>query len=66
MDFKNRMKVAKFLFSKERMKNFGTNLKGICKSSVIHHEVVVTKGLNQKNSRMVTHVAKKYGLRVFV
>lgn len=36
------------MLSKERMKIFETHLKGIYKSSIMHHEVVVTKGLSQK------------------
>ncbi len=34
--------------------------------SIMHHEVVVTKGLSKKKSRVVTHGAKKYGFRVFM
>jgi hypothetical protein len=51
--------VVEFVSSKERMKNFGINIKGICKSSIMHHEIVVTEGLSRKFLGMVTHVAKK-------
>jgi hypothetical protein len=47
------------------MKNCGIGLKGIYNFFMLHLEMVMSKELTQKNSKMVTNVTKNDGWEVF-
>jgi hypothetical protein len=49
---------------KVRMKNCGINVRGICKVFMLHLEMVMIEGLNQKNSEVVIDVIENYGWEI--
>jgi hypothetical protein len=65
MGFKSKIKVARFVQLRVRMKNYGIGPKGICKFFMLHLKMVMTKGFCQNFPRMVTDVTEKYGWKVF-
>jgi hypothetical protein len=62
--FRSKIKVAGFVLLRARMKNCGTTLGGICKFFMLHFEMVMIKGLSQKNLGVVTDVIEKDGWEV--
>jgi len=64
MGFTSKMKVARLMLLKVRMKNCGINVRGICKVFMLHLEMVMIEGLNQKNSEVVIDVIENYGWEI--
>jgi hypothetical protein len=64
MGFRSKMKVAGFVLLKVRMKNYGTSLRRIYNFFMLHFEVMITEGLDQKSLGVVIGVTKKVGWEV--
>lgn len=61
MDFLSKMKVVRFVSSKEKMNSFNRPRR-ISSFFILHREMVKTKGLNKNCWGMVTYVTQKYAL----
>ncbi len=65
MGFGSKMKVARFVLLKVRVKNCGTNLKRIYKFFMLHFEMMMIEGFNQKILGVVTNITEKDGWEAF-
>jgi molybdopterin-guanine dinucleotide biosynthesis protein len=58
MGFRSKMKVVGFVLLNARMKDCGMSLERILRSFILHHEMVIIEGFNNKKLKVVIDVTK--------